>query len=293
MNAIADFRHLTPAQFDQLEPRFDADFGVYWAQLNMRPFPSFNPQLLLEFRRFADGIIGSRGKVARDGRTHDINYAVLSSRIPGVFSLGGDLALFRKAILHKDRQQLLRYGHLCIDNLLPWHRCFDLPITTISLVQGVALGGGFEGALSSSVIIAEESARMGFPEVRFNLFPGMGAYSFLSRRVGRHVTDELMTSGNIYTARQLHGMGVVEIVAPDGAGEAAVQSFVRRHARNANGRRGIERVRRDFEPVTRDELTKIVEIWVDTAMNVDNRDLRMMERLLRAQTRNSAAYSTT
>ena len=288
MNAVADVRYLTQAEYEQLEPHFDSEHGVYWAQLNMRPHPSFNPKLLIEVHQFIDGIVSSHGKYARAGQLWDINYVVLSSKIPGIFSLGGDLALFRNAIVHKDREQLLNYGRLCIQDLLPWHRNFDLPLTTISLVQGDALGGGFEGALASSVLIAEESARMGFPEILFNLFPGMGAYSFLSRKVGRRITDELITSGNTYTARQLFEMGVVDVITPDGTGEAAVYSYVRKHARNANGRRGYEQVRRDFDPITGEELWKIVEVWVDTAMKLDERDLRMMERLVRAQARNAA-----
>jgi len=287
MNAVADVLYLTP-HYDQIEPRFDAEYGVYWAQLNLRPHPSFNPQLLIEVRRFIDEITNANGTITKDGRLHDIRYVILSSKVPGIFSLGGDLALFRNAILQRDREQLLRYGRLCVDDLLPWHRNFDLPITTISLVQGAALGGGFEGALASSVVIAEESARMGFPEVLFNLFPGMGAYSFLSRKVGRRVTDELVTSGNTYTARQLFDMGVVDVITPDGTGEAAVYSYVRKHAKNGNGRRGLEQVRREFDPITREELWRIVEIWVDTAMRLDERDLKMMERLVRAQARNVA-----
>jgi DSF synthase len=47
-------------------------------------------------------------------------------------------------------------------------------VITASLVQGRALGSGFECALASDVIVAETGARMGFPEVLFNLFPGMG-----------------------------------------------------------------------------------------------------------------------
>ena len=289
MNAIADVRYLTQAHYEQLETKFDSEYGVYWAQLKMRPYPAYNPQVLSEVRQFIDGIVTSQGKFTKDGRLHDINYVILASKVPGIFSLGGDLALFRNAIVHKDRDQLMRYGHLCIDDLLPWHRNFDLPITTISLVQGAALGGGFEGALSSSVLIAEESARMGFPEILFNLFPGMGAYSFLSRKVGRRVTDELITSGNTYTARQLFDLGVVDVITPDGTGEAAVYSYARKHSKNANGRRGIEQVKRDFDPVTREELLRIVEIWVDTAMKLEERDLRMMERLVRAQARNAAA----
>ena len=205
--------------------------------------------------------------------------------MPGIFNLGGDLELFKQAILAQDRELLVRYGRKCIDNQFPWSRNFDLPLTTISLVQGDALGGGFECALSSTVIVAEESARMGFPEILFNLFPGMGAYSFLVRKVGRRKTEEMITSGNIYSARDLYQIGVVDVVTPDGTGEAAVYSYVRKHAKAANARRAIESVRNEFEPVTYAELARVVEIWADTALKLDTRDLKMMERLVRAQLR--------
>ena len=48
---------------------------------------------------------------------------------------------------------------------------FSPTLTKIVLVQGDALGGGFECALASDVIVAEESAQMGLPEILFNLFP--------------------------------------------------------------------------------------------------------------------------
>ena len=287
MNAVADVRYLQPTQFDQIEPRFDAEFGVYWATMNPQPRPCFNPQLLHELRSLIDGIINSQATMFQNGHAHSINYAVLASKTPGIFNLGGDLALFRSAIVHRDRAQLEQYARLCVDNLYPWNRNFDLPVTTISLVQGSALGGGFEAALASSVLIAEESSRMGFPEVLFNLFPGMGAYSFLQRKVGRRVTEELITSGNTYTARQLYDMGVVDVITPDGTGEAAVYSYVRRHARGGNGRRAFEQVRREFEAVTREELDRITTMWVDTAIKLEERDLKMMDRLVRAQQRNA------
>ena len=285
MNAVADVRLFPKCEYEQLETRLDLEYGVYWAILKPRSQPTFNPQVLLEVRNFIDDLVSSKGTVFDRGHEHQIRYVILASAAPGVFSLGGDLALFRSAIMHGDRVQLQRYAELCINDLLPWNRNFDLPITTVSLVQGDALGGGFEGALASSVLIAEESARMGFPEILFNLFPGMGAYSFLSRKVGRRVTDELITSGNTYSARQLFEMGVVDVLTADGTGEAAVYSFVRKHARNGNGRRAIEQVRRDFDPITREELSRIADIWVDAAMRLSERDLRMMERLVRAQQR--------
>ena len=291
MNAIADVRFLSQAQaqFDQLKTRFEPEYGVYWATMAPRPRPCFNPQLLLELRSFIDNIVDTGGRIRHDGAEHTINYAVLASQAQGAFNLGGDLALFRSAILNRDREQLNRYAKMCVDDLYPWNRNFDLPITTISLVQGNALGGGFEAALASTVVIAEESARMGFPEVLFNLFPGMGAYSFLQRKVGRRITEELITSGNTYTAKQLYDMGVVDVVTPDGTGEAAVYGYVRKHFKAGNGRRAFERVRRDFEAVTRDELEHVTAIWVDAAMKLTERDLKMMDRLVRAQGKHEAS----
>jgi DSF synthase len=159
-------------------------------------------------------------------------------------------------------------------------------MTSIALVQGDALGGGFEAALSASVLIAEESARMGFPEILFNLFPGMGAYSFLARKIGRRSAERLITSGTIYSARDLYDLGVVDVITPDGTGEAAVYSYVRKHSKQGNGRRGFERARNEVEPVARDELMRVMHIWADAALRLDERDLRMMERLVRAQERN-------
>jgi DSF synthase len=285
MNAMADIRFLPQTQFQQVETRFDVEFGVMWGFMNPKPRPTFNSQLLTELRGYIDSIIEPGGTVWHNGVQHTINYAVVASKVDGVFNLGGDLSLFRQAIAKSDRDMLIEYGRKCVDNLYPWSRNCDLPLTTIALVQGEALGGGFECALSATVLVAEESSRMGFPEILFNLFPGMGAYSFLARKVGRRTTEELITSGNIYSARQLYDMGVVDVLAPDGCGEAATYSFVKKHARCANGRRGIEMVRREIEPVTQDELMRVVGIWADAAMRLTDRDMRMMERLVRAQSR--------
>ena len=293
MNAIAEVRYLPhQSQVNQLQTRFDMELGVLWGFMDPRPRPTFNPHLLAELRGYVDSIVQGGGTIWQDGAERKIEYAVIASKVPGVFSLGGDLSLFREAITKHDRDTLVQYGRKCIDNLFPWSRNCDLPLTTISLVQGDALGGGFECALSSSVLVAEESVRMGFPEILFNLFPGMGAYSFLARKVGRRITEELITSGNLYTARQLYDMGVVDVLAPDDAGEAAVYSYIKKHARSPNGRRAIEMVRREVEPVTHEELMRVVAIWADAALRLSERDLRLMERLVRAQDKSATDDST-
>jgi DSF synthase len=287
MNAMADVRFLPQTQYQQVETRFDVEQGVIWGFMDPRPRPTFNMQLLSELRAYIDSIIEPGGTIWQNGLQHKINYAVVASKVDGIFNLGGDLLLFREAIAKHDRDLLISYGRKCVDNLYPWSRNCDLPLTTIALVQGEALGGGFECALSASVLVAEESSRMGFPEILFNLFPGMGAYSFLTRKVGRRTAEELITSGNIYTARQLYDMGVVDVLAPDDCGEAAVHSFVKKHARSANGRRAIEMIRREIDPVTHEELMRVVGIWADAALRLTERDLKMMDRLVRAQNRSA------
>ena len=289
MNAFADVHYLPIARYEQVDTRFDKDLGIYWAWMNPKPRAYFNPQLLAELSHYVDTIENGAGTMSdARGERGELRYTVIASKAEGVFNLGGDLALFRSAIQRRDRATLVHYGRSCVDTLYRWWRNCELPITTISLVQGDALGGGFECALSSSVLIAEEDARMGFPEILFNLFPGMGAYSFLSRKVGRRITEELVTSGAIYTARQLYDLGVVDVITPNGTGEAAVESFVRKHARSANGRRGIEAIAREMNPLTHEELVRVVGLWADAALKLSERDLRMMDRIVRAQARHAA-----
>ena len=89
----------------------------------------------------------------------------------------------------------------------------------------------------------------------------------------------------MYSARDLYDMGVVDVITPDGTGEAAVYSYIRKHAKQGNGRRGFERARGEVEAVTRDEMVRVLEVWVDAALRLEDRDLKMMERLVRAQNR--------
>lgn len=288
MHAVAQLRTPIKAVPSQVTTRLDHEFGVYWGFMEPIGRPCFTRELLADLRAFVGSIASSSGLLRDEEAETRVRYAVIASKTPGVFSLGGDLALFRSAITRKDRDHLLNYGRQCVENLFPWHRNCDLPLTTISLVQGDALGGGFECALASSVLIAEESSRMGFPEILFNLFPGMGAYSYLSRKVGRNVTEDLITSGAVYSARELYELGVVDVITPDGTGESAVYSFIRKHSRSGNARRAIDQVRNELQPVTREELLRVVDIWADAAMRLDDRDLKMMDRLVRAQDKQCA-----
>jgi enoyl-CoA hydratase/carnithine racemase len=88
----------------------------------------------------------------------------MASRMPGIFNLGGDLRSFANLIRQKDRTMLMKYGTACTEAQYERSIKMNLPVISISLVQGDALGGGFECALADDLIIAERSAKLGLPE---------------------------------------------------------------------------------------------------------------------------------
>ncbi len=168
----------------------------------------------------------------RIGELHDSGwvaprYLVLGSRFQGQFSLGGDLALFARCIRSRDRASLVSYGNACVRILHRNMLSLNRPIVTIALVQGDALGGGFEALLSFNVIVAERGSRFGLPETSFGLFPGMGAHCFLSRRLGAARAENMILSGRAYSAEEMFDLGLVHVIAEPGQGRAAVEDYIR------------------------------------------------------------------
>jgi len=270
----------------QFNSEFDSSTGTIWGYFNPKGTPCFSLGLLKDIRMHDSLLETNAGHVQFEGAMHEANFYVVGSRVPRVFNLGGDLALFVLLIKSRDREALAHYAKLCIDNVYPRIRNYSSPtLTTISLVQGDALGGGFETALTSDVIVAEESAQMGLPEILFNLFPGMGAYSLLARRIGMRAAEDLILSGKILSARALHEMGVVDVVAPDGQGENAVNDWIAKIGKRRNGHAAVYRARQHVHPITREELDAITETWVDAALRLEDRDLKMMSRIVRSQMR--------
>ena len=273
---------------NQVRVHYDRMYRALWYTLDPQPRPCFNLDILAELRRLQNDLVRVNQTALDRGLTPPIRYTILASHSPGVFNLGGDLELFHELIRNRDRKGLMAYATACIDVLYPNAVHFDQPVTTISLVQGEALGGGCEAAISSNVVIAERRARFGLPEIMFNLIPGMGAYSFLIRRTTPEITKRLITTGKILTAAQMHKLGLVDILAEDGQGHRAVQDYLASSHRRANAYHALNRVRQCVNPITYEELIKITKVWVDTALQLEPRDLKMITRLLSAQKRRVA-----
>ena len=271
-----------PTSYQHLRTRFEPQYGALWCYLAPHPRPCFSFEVLEELRRFQGKIEQS---VDDSGNGWGVRYVILASVTPGVFNFGGDLALFIRCLKENDPETLRRYAKECIDVLYAHAIGFQLPITTISLIQGDALGGGFEAALASDILVSEKQAQFGFPEVLFNLFPGMGAYNLLQRRIGMQRTERMLVNGKLHRAEELYAEGVVDILAEDGRGENAVYEHIVRQAGRRNAQQAILQVRRKLRPLLYEELMEVKEIWVDTAMRLGAREIRLMERLMNAQSR--------
>jgi DSF synthase len=267
-----------------IDVKIDFDQKIYWAAMRPSRHPMITMELLQDMMCVQESVRAIMEEGNREQRQH-LEYFVAGSQTPGVYNFGGNLAYFADCIQRKDAEGLREYAYACIDVVYGNSAAFHTPLITIALVQGDALGGGFECALSFDVLIAERSAKMGLPEVLFNLFPGMGAYSFLSRKIGTAAAEKLIMSGKVYTAEELHRLGVVDVLAEDGQGENAVRDYIARNRRKHNAHKAIYRARRRIDPVTYEELRDIVDIWVEAAMNLDEQDLRKMMRLVTAQER--------
>jgi len=286
--------HISLGQFyDQLVTDYKKDMRVMWCYANPSPRPCFTPQLLSDLLKFLKALRNNNSADLRAGLLPSVKYLILGSYRPGVFSLGGDLSLFVDAIKTRDIDRLRAYMKLSIDVLFGTYTNMDVPMTTIALIRGNALGAGFEGALACDYLVAEKSVQLGFPEVLFNMFPGMGAYSFLSRRISPVLVEKMILSGRIYTAEELHEIGVVDVLADDGEGASEVNRFIKKHDKSGNTRKALLKIRNRVNPVTLNELLDIGEIWVDTAMSLTTRELKVMERLIRSQDRMAKTLAST
>jgi enoyl-CoA hydratase len=140
-----------------------------------------------------------------DGRT-DVGAIVVTGG-PHVFAAGTDV---------QEMASLTPTDHTLkvTDRMFTGIRNCETPI--IAAVEGYALGGGCELALSCDLIIAGRSARFGQPEIRVGVMPGAGATQRMVRTAGKYRTLRLLLTGEQITGEEAYLVGLVSEVTPDG-----------------------------------------------------------------------------
>jgi DSF synthase len=265
----------------------DPTFRAVWVEFKYDGRPCFTRELLDDVRAVQHAIRQSVVAGYHEVRSDRLLFQVVASTDSRVFSLGGDLNYFLELIEAGDRDAMRSYASTCIDIQYATATHYDTPFMTIALVEGEALGGGFEAALSANLLIAEPQARFGFPEISFGMFPGMGAVSLLARRVTPATVRKLIMNQRIYTAEELHELGVVDILASKGKGREATADYMRRHLSLKSGLHGFQAAADRVYPLEYNELADVVDLWVESAMQVNARNKRLMGYFARAQTGHS------
>lgn len=95
-----------------------------------------------------------------------------------------------------------------------FNRIEEMTKPVVAAVNGFALGGGCELAISCHMRIASENARFGQPEVSLGLIPGYGGTQRLPRLIGRGIATELVLTGELISAKRAYEIGLVNKVVP-------------------------------------------------------------------------------
>ncbi|HAF52023.1 MAG TPA: enoyl-CoA hydratase [Leclercia adecarboxylata] len=268
------------ARFTQLAGYYEEERRNVWMMLRAQPRPCFNHALIEE-------IMNLSWLVRQSG--FDVDFWVTGSLVPDMYNTGGDLRFFVDCIENGRREALRAYARACVDCVHAASRGFDTGAITLSMVEGSALGGGFEAALAHHFLLAQRDARLGFPEIAFNLFPGMGGYSLVARRSGMKLAEELIYKGESHTAEWYEQQGLVDVLFEPGQGYVATRTFIDTLQPKMNGVRAMLRARQRVMQLPRSELMDITEDWVEAAFCLQPKDVAYMQRLVQLQDRHTAS----
>ena len=262
----------------------DAETSAIWIEMRPSPRPCFTVPMLLELIRIEDAVRRVCGRSA-PSHSQALKFAVLKSSIAGVFNLGGDLELFSNAIDRGDADAMRDYGRLATTGCHGMVDGFGAGLVTVALVQGLALGGGFEVARCCDYVVAEEGASFQLPETKFSLFPANGAVSVMSRRLDRRLMSALYLDAKEIKAEDGLANGVVDIIAAKGSGEAAVGELLRgllpKHGAVSAFFRGLNVADR----VSLSSMMDETERWALSSMSLPEADRTTIRRLVNAQNR--------
>jgi enoyl-CoA hydratase/carnithine racemase len=143
-----------------------------------------------------------------------VSVVIISSALEKAFCVGADLKERRGF----DNDDLRRQRPVFQEAFAALR---ELPVPVIAAVEGFALGGGCELALSADLIVASASAVFGLPEVGIGLIPGEGGTQLLPRRIGFGRAADLLLTGRRVDAQEALRMGLADRLVPEGAARAS------------------------------------------------------------------------
>lgn len=209
---------------------------------------------------------------------NQIKTIIMKSPNKKVWNMGGDLEFFIKCIKEGKKNSLYEYAYNCITIVHTISNAFNSNAVVIALVQGNAYGGGFECALAADYIVSESHVKYSFPESIFGSFPGMGAYSFLTRKVGYEKANDMICSNKRWNTKELVEMNIVHSIF-----KGDDQEIIRLIQKDIFKSKDV------FSKIccipSLAELKTIVDKWLSKTINLEKDKINFMEKLIKAQKR--------
>lgn len=149
-----------------------------------------------------------------------------------------------------------------------------LPQPAVAAVHGFALGGGLELALSCDVIVAEDAAVVGLPEVSLGLVPGGGGTQLALRRLGPGRAADIVLTGRRIPAVEALDLGLVDRVVPTGSARAAAMDLAGQIADNSPiATRAAKRALRDGWSLDEPAAMDVEDVaWRTAAFSADRQE---------------------
>jgi enoyl-CoA hydratase/3-hydroxyacyl-CoA dehydrogenase len=139
------------------------------------------------------------------------------------FIAGADIQYFIKKIEQNkidDICEFTRYGHSVLNKI----DSSDKPV--IAKLDGLALGGGAEIALTTDTIIATEKGSIGFPETGIGIYPGLGGTQRTARYIGKELAKYMIFTGKIFDAKTAASIGLIEYIVPPDEMDSMISDLI-------------------------------------------------------------------
>ncbi|MBL7754756.1 MAG: enoyl-CoA hydratase/isomerase family protein [Chitinophagaceae bacterium] len=260
---------------NNLRVKIDEEYKILWVGIDLQDKLCYSIS-------FLDNLTHVKELIVYLIKKENIKYVCAYSLNKGVWNLGGDLEYFVSCIRNNNKKALKEYAYKCIDLVYNYNSNYEMDVISACIVQGNAYGGGFESALSGNYIIAEESARFSFPEVIFGTFPGMGAYSFLTKKVGFNKANEIINSNKTYTSKEIFDLGIIDKVCDDGMGVAQMNMDIIKGKLTEINNNPFKNI---CNKVSKQELLDVVDVWIEKAFNLSDTNLNRMIKIANFQKR--------
>ena len=200
----------------------DGDLAILWFDLPGEKINKFSSTVMQEFA----------GVVDQFAAAGDIKKIIVASAKPSIFIAGADVSEFNKVTSVEQAKEYTRFGQQT------FHRFSKLPQTKVAAINGAAMGGGCELALSCDWRVMSDSpkASIGLPEVKLGIFPAWGGATKLPRLIGLPAALDIILNGKTLDGKRAKRVGLVDEVVPPGILMDIARQFAERGKRRDKGR---------------------------------------------------------